>query len=137
VQKLSKKIIIHKAGKRKTAIAKATLREGTGKIRINHIPLDLYEPKMYKLKISEPLVLADEIGRQVDVNIKVTGGGMMSQAEAARLALGRCLAEYSPQVKTALVEYDRQLLVADVRYKEQHKPNMHGTARGKKQKSYR
>ncbi|MBN2423248.1 30S ribosomal protein S9 [Candidatus Woesearchaeota archaeon] len=134
---MSKQKIIHKAGKRKTAIAKATLKKGSGKIRINHKLLELHQPEMYRLKIQEPLILADKIADEVDINVIVKGGGAMSQAESARLAIGRCLAEYSPKLKSVLLEYDRQLLVADVRYKETHKPNTHGHARSKKQKSYR
>ncbi len=129
--------IIHMAGKRKTAIAKATLSPGKGTVRVNKVPLDMLEPKMYRLKVQEPMMLAEEVIKEVDIDITVTGGGMMSQAEAARLAMGRCLAEYSAKLRKALIEYDRQFIVADVRLKETHKPNMHGTARGRKQKSYR
>ncbi|MFH0875891.1 MAG: 30S ribosomal protein S9 [archaeon] len=128
---------IHKAGKRKTAIARATLTSGKGRVRVNHVLLDAYEPKLYKLKIMEALMLAGDTAKEVDIDIDVNGGGMMSQAEAARLAIGRCLVEYAPKLKVDFVAYDRNFVVADVRAKEQHKPNCHGTARGRKQKSYR
>jgi small subunit ribosomal protein S9 len=133
---MSKKVIV-KSGKRKTAIAKATLKEGSGKIRVNHIPVEQYEPRFYRLRLQEPLMLADDVIGKVDMEVTVSGGGSMGQADAARLAIARALSEYSPKLKQIFLNYDRQLLVADVRYKETHKPNRHGGARGKKQKSYR
>lgn len=81
--------------------------------------------------------MSEDIAGKVNISISVTGGGPKSQAEAVRLAVSRALADYAPKLKTVFHEYDRQLLVADVRFKETTKPNMHGGARGKKQKSYR
>ena len=89
------------------------------------------------MKIMEPLVLAEDIANQVDVDIDVCGGGVISQAEAARLALARCLVRYNKKLEKIFLTYDRNLLVADVRRKETHKPNRHGKARAKRQKSYR
>ncbi len=133
---LSKKTIVT-SGKRKTAVARATLNKGDGRIKINNVPLNLYEPKMYRLRIKEPLILAKDITSEVDISVAVNGGGVMSQADAARLAIARALSEYKPSLKSVFLDYDRQLLVADVRRKETHKPNRHGSARSKKQKSYR
>lgn len=135
MQKLSK--IIHQSGKRKTAVARATLQEGSGLIKINNIALDVFQPKLYRLKIREPLLLAGDIAQKVDIDVNVEGGGVMAQAEAARLAIGRALTDFAPKLKKVFLDYDRQLLVADVRFKETHKPNKHGSARSKKQKSYR
>ncbi len=135
MQKLSK--VIHDSGRRKTAIARATLKKGNGTIRINNILLDVFEPELYRLRIREPLILAGNVSEEVDIDVNVEGGGPNSQAEAVRLAIARVLAEYAPKLKPKFLDYDRQLLVADVRFKETHKPNMHGGARGKKQKSYR
>lgn len=127
------------SGKRKRAIARATLKQGKGKIRINKVLLDLYEPKMYRLKLREPVILAGDIINNVDIDVNVTGGGIASQSEASRLAIARALVEYtkSERLKERFLKYDRQLLVADVRRKEPAKPNRHGQARAKKQKSYR
>ncbi len=127
------------SGKRKRAIARAALREGKGKIRINKVLLDFYEPKMYRLKLREPLILAGDILDKVDIDVNVIGGGIASQAEASRLAIARALVEYtkSERLKERFLKYDRQLLVADIRRKESAKPNRHGQARAKKQKSYR
>jgi small subunit ribosomal protein S9 len=128
---------IHFAGKRKNAIAKATLREGSGKVKVNNVSLDLHEPELARMKIMEPLILAGDIADSIDVDIVVRGGGIISQAEAARLAVGRCLVKYSKKLEKVFLTYDRNLLVADVRRKETHKPNRHGKARAKRQKSYR
>jgi small subunit ribosomal protein S9 len=129
--------VICKNGKRKRAIARAVLKPGTGMVRINGIDLENYQPHIFQLKIKEPLILAGEIANQVDIKAKVIGGGISSQTAAVRLAIGKALAEYSPRLKKIFLDYDRQLLVADVRRKESAKPNRHGQARAKRQKSYR
>jgi len=131
--------IIHTVGKRKRAIARATLRPGKGTIRVNNVLLDLYEPTTYRLKLREPLLLAGDTSNNVDVNVNVVGGGIASQAEAIRLAIAKAIVAYtkSERLKDQFLKYDRHLLVADVRRKETHKPNRHGKARAKVAKSYR
>ena len=127
------------SGKRKRAVARATLKEGKGRIRINKTLLDHYEPRMYRLKLREPIILIGDAINKVDIDVNVFGGGIASQAEASRLAIARALMEYakSERVKDRFLKYDRQLLVADVRRREPRKPNTHGKARSKRQKSYR
>tara|TARA_Y100000031_G_C8200357_1_gene375890 strand:+ start:840 stop:1238 length:399 start_codon:yes stop_codon:yes gene_type:complete len=129
---------VNTTGKRKRAIAKATLKEGTGKVTMNRIELSNIKPDVLRLKLSEPLLLAEKLKDKVDVNIRASGGGMMSQIEAARLALARALVEYSKdeKLKSSFINYDRHLLIADVRRKEMCKPN-DSKARAKRQKSYR
>ena len=61
--------VIHTSGKRKTAIARGTVREGTGKVRINKVPLELYSPELANLKLQEPLTLAGDLANDVDINI--------------------------------------------------------------------
>ena len=131
--------IVHVSGKRKRAIARATLKDGKGIIKINNQLLDILEPKFVRMKIMEPLLLAGELVKKVDININVAGGGIISQAEAVRLAIARVLVEYSKNnsLKETFLKYDRHLLVADTRRKEASKPNRHGQARAKRQKSYR
>ena len=130
---------VHKSGKRKTAIARATLKQGNGLIRINSVPIDFIEPKMSRLKLREPLILAGDVANKVDIDVDVIGGGITSQAEASRLAIAKALVEFtkSDKLKETFLNYDRNLLVADVRFKEPAKPNRHGQARSKVQKSYR
>jgi len=129
--------IIHTSGKRKTAIARATLKEGSGEIRINGISIDVYQPRICRMKICEPLLLAGESVNKVKITVKVSGGGPNAQAEAARLAIARALAKSSKRLEEVYQKYDRHLLVADVRFKETHKPGRHGKARAHRQKSYR
>lgn len=124
-------------GKRKRAVARASLKPGKGAVIINNTELDNYEPKIYRLRIREPLLLAGEIANQIDIKVNVHGGGISSQSDASRLAIAKALAEYSPRLKKVFLDYDRQLLVADVRRKEVSKPGRHGQARGRRQKSYR
>lgn len=128
----------HASGKRKRSIAKATLTEGKGIIRINSILLDNYKPEISKLKIMEPLEIAGNVSKKINIIAKVNGGGYSSQADAVRLAIARALVAYTKDnsLKKAFLEYDRHLLVGDVRFKETCKPN-DSKARAKRQKSYR
>lgn len=128
---------IHVSGTRKSAVARATLVPGTGIVRINSQLLDTYEPFMSMLKIQEPLIIAGDRAKTVNINVTMQGGGVSSQAEAARLVVARALAKYDQNLQKAFLDYDRILLVADVRRKETHKPNCHGKARAMRQKSYR
>jgi len=128
--------LIHNSGKRKTAIARATLKQGIGKVRINGILLDTYQPEMARLKIQEPLILAGETSDKIDADINVTGGGISSQTDAARLVLSKCLVDFNKKLEKTFLQYDRHLLVADIRRKETCKPN-DSKARAKRQKSYR
>jgi small subunit ribosomal protein S9 len=90
------------------------------------------------MRMEEPIVLAGDFAKKVDIEVTVSGGGIASQADAVRLAIARGLVEYSDgKFKDTFLNYDRQLLVADVRAKETSKPNSHGKARAKRQKSYR
>jgi len=131
--------IINTAGKRKRAVARATLIQGKGIVKINNVPIDLYVPKLYRIRLREPLILAGDLVNNVDIDVNVIGGGMASQADAARLAIAKALVEHSKsdRLKETFLKYDRQLIVADVRRKETSKPNCHGKPRAKVQKSYR
>ena len=135
---VSKKQIIT-SGKRKTAVAKASLHAGTGLVRIDGMRLDCYEPKQARMRIMEPVILAGEAVQDVNINVDVFGGGISGRADAARLAIARAILQHvgakSPLRQTYL-DYDRSLLVADIRVKEMCKPN-DSKARKKRQKSYR
>jgi small subunit ribosomal protein S9 len=130
--------IINTSGKRKTAIARATLKVGKGMIRVNSVPLEAYGSDVTRMKISEPLLLVPNAIHGIDVIIDVAGGGVMGQAEAVRTALARgiLLWHNDPQIKDIYLTYDRTLLVNDSRQKEAKKPHGRG-ARKKFQKSYR
>ncbi|MBS3151956.1 30S ribosomal protein S9 [Candidatus Woesearchaeota archaeon] len=130
------KKIIQTIGKRKSAIAKATLSAGKGVVRINHQLLDSIKPELLKQRLMEPLLLSDDNWQKVDINVIVNGGGVQGQTEAARLAIARALVEFNKKLKKPFLDYDRHLLIADVRFKETRKPN-DSKARSARQKSYR
>ncbi len=129
--------MLQTSGKRKSAIARAVLKSGTGKVTFNRIPVDLVEPRLARLKLKEPLILAGDAIKKVDIDVTVRGGGFIGQSDAARVAIGKALVQQFPDLKEILLNYDRQLLISDVRRKEPRKPNSHGKARSKTQKSYR
>ncbi len=129
--------LIQTSGKRKTAIARAVLKNGKGRVLINNISIDFFKPAFYALRIKEPMILADNVANEVDISIKVSGGGFSSQADAIRIAISKALVEYNPALKQVFLDYDRTMLVSDVRFKESSKPNSQGQARSKRQKSYR
>jgi small subunit ribosomal protein S9 len=132
------KKIIHTSGTRKTARARATLHEGNGRVKVNNIDLNVFTPELARMKIMEPLLLAPEVAQKVNIDVNIHGGGSISGADAARLAVSKALVAYSGKavLKQQFLDYDRTLLVADVRVKEVCKPN-DSKARAKRQKSYR
>jgi small subunit ribosomal protein S9 len=131
--------VVTSSGKRKSAIARAVIKPGKGIVKINNRLLDFYEPNLSRLKLKEPLLLAADLVNKIDIKVNVVGGGISSQADASRLAIAKALVEYSKsdKLKEQFLNYDRSLLVADIRRKEPSKPNRHGQARAKRQKSYR
>jgi len=128
--------VITTAGKRKCSVARATLRPGTGLVRVNRQALDHYVPSFLRLRMEEPLILAEKARDAVNIDVHVTGGGIAGQSEAVRLALARVLSQYDKKLEKVFLAYDRHLLVADVRRKEARKPN-DSKARAARQKSYR
>ncbi|MCW3994317.1 MAG: 30S ribosomal protein S9 [Candidatus Bathyarchaeota archaeon] len=134
----AKKVLVI-SGKRKTATARAVVKPGIGRIRINRIPLEIYEPEIAREKIMEPLIHAgDDVLKQLDVDVKVSGGGYMGQAEAARMVIANALLKWtkSSRLRRVFVEYDRTMVVGDPRRKEPKKFGGPG-ARARDQKSYR
>ena len=134
----AKKILVI-SGKRKTATARAVVKLGIGRICINRVPLEIYEPEIAREKIMEPLIHAgDEVLKQLDVDVKVSGGGYVGQAEAARMVIANALLKWtkSSRLRRVFVQYDRTMVVGDPRRKEPKKFGGPG-ARAKDQKSYR
>ncbi len=130
---------VHTSGKRKKAIARATVREGKGVIRINSQNLEVYNPEMARERIKEPILLAPEVADKVNISVRVNGGGWQSQAESVRLAIAKGLVEFSKSkaLKQKFIDYDRSLIIADVRRNEPCKPNDSGKPRAKRQFSKR
>ena len=137
--KQNKREKIMVAGKRKTAVAKAIVKQGSGEIKINKKP---YQQLNYfkKLMIQEPIEITKQVlgNFDFDIEVRVKGGGQESQIEAARLAIAKALVKFtkSMELRKAFLTYDRNLLIADVRRKEAYKPG-DSKARRKRQKSYR
>ncbi len=132
-----KKIIA--SGKRKTAIARAEIKEGSGKITLNKKSYEhLHEFDV--LRIKEILMITEQaLGKiNFDAIISIRGGGEKGQIEAARLALARAIVKFtkSSELEEKFLAYDRNLLVADVRRKEAYKPG-DSKARSKRQSSKR
>ena len=135
--RIEKKTVV--SGKRKTAIAKATIIDGTGKVWINKIPyenLDFFK----KLEIEEPIEIAKRIlgSFKYDIIVNIKSGGTSSQIHAARLTIAKAIIAFSKsaELKAAYLKYDKNMLVADTRRKEAYKPG-DSRARAKRQKSFR
>ncbi|MEA1984056.1 MAG: 30S ribosomal protein S9 [Euryarchaeota archaeon] len=130
--------VINSSGKKKTAIARATVSKGKGRTRINKKPVEIYDPEFAKLKILEPLMLAGDVVSGLDIDVNVRGGGIIGQANAIRTAIARGLVEWTndTELRDTLMAYDRSLLVNDSRQKESKKFGGPG-ARARYQKSYR
>lgn len=110
-------------GKRKRAVARATLKPGKGIIKINSKPINLLKNKLVRLRVQEPVMLAGEGYKNYDIKVTVKGGGFMGQAEAARQAIARALVKVmGSDLKETYLNYDRNLLVYDPRRTEPHKP---------------
>jgi|SRR5271157_468280 len=127
------------SGKRKTATSRAVVRLGIGRVRINRTPVEIYQPDIAREKIMEPLIQAgDEIRNQLDMDVSVSGGGYMGQAEAARMAIANAILKWtkSTHLRTVFAEYDRTMIAGDTRKKEPKKFGGPG-ARSRDQKSYR
>ena len=133
-----KKIIIV-SGKRKSAVARAVLKEGSGKVTFNKKPYEILNI-FDRLKMEEPLKISENILGKLDfdVAINVRGGGHKGQIDAARLSLARAILKFTgnEKLERAFLEYDRNLLIADVRRKEAYKPG-DSKARKKRQSSKR
>merc|ERR1711862_1094497 len=133
-------------GRKKTATAVAYCKRGKGLVRVNGKPLEQVEPKPLQFKLQEPLLLlGKDRFSEVDIRIRVKGGGRVTQIYAVRQALPKALVAYYQKfvdeqskkaIKDLLVQHDRTLLVADPRRCESKKFGGPG-ARARFQKSYR
>jgi small subunit ribosomal protein S9 len=130
--------VVISVGKKKTAVARAVIRPGIGRVRINGYPLELWPIEMARIKIAEPLILAGELAKKVDIDVNVSGGGYMGQAIATRIAIARGLVAYfqSQELKELYERYDPYMLKGDPRRTEPKKPGIKH-ARSKRQKAYR
>jgi len=143
-------------GRKKTATAVAHVKEGKGMVRVNGCPLDLVQPEILRTKVLEPF-MAIKLGENplpfdffldfnnLDIRVRVKGGGYSAQIYAIRQAIAKGIVAYyqkfvdessKQKIKDKFLAYDRSLLVADSRRTE---PKKFGgpSARARYQKSYR
>lgn len=132
----------HQSGKRKEAVARTTVKKGSGIIRINTMLIDNFTPKLARDRIRQPLLMADgivDLGK-VDIKVVSNGGGVMGQADAIASSIARALVDYSgsDELHDLYVRHDRTLIAGDHRETEVHKPGQSSKGpRHKRQKSYR
>uniref|UniRef100_A0A453HQL8 40S ribosomal protein S16 n=1 Tax=Aegilops tauschii subsp. strangulata TaxID=200361 RepID=A0A453HQL8_AEGTS len=110
-------------GRKKTAVAVAYCKPGRGLIKVNGAPIELIRPEMLRLKAFEPILLAGRSRfKDIDMRIRVRGGGKTSQIYSIRQAIAKSLVAYyqkyvdeaaKKEVKEIFGRYDRTLLVAD------------------------
>ena len=135
---MAKTNIVHTTGRRKTSVARATLKKGDGTLTVNNQPVEEYiSNSTLRLRAIEPLVISSNEGK-FDIKVNVFGGGQNSQVDSIRQAIARALVEVTgdDDLKSMFLDYDRSLIVTDTRFKEMKKPN-NSNARAKRQKSYR
>ncbi|PSH00608.1 MAG: 30S ribosomal protein S9 [Nanohaloarchaea archaeon SW_7_46_7] len=127
-------------GKRKTAKARVTVKEGDGTLRVNSRPLHV-QREMVEERVKEPLVIAgEEVYEDLTIEVESHGGGIQGQAEAMRMAIARALVKHTgdDDLEREFRDYDRNMMVEDPRRTETRKPSQSSKgARHKQQKSYR
>ena len=111
--------IVHKIGRRKTAVARAYVSKGKGNITINERELkEYFTTATLQYKVTQPLVLTDN-AKAFDIKVNVFGGGVTGQAEAIRLAITRALVAINEEHR--LVLKPEGLLTRDPRMVERKK----------------
>jgi len=126
------------SGARKQARATAAIMPGTGKIRVNNVPVEIMTPTVSRQRVMTPLVLSGELRDKVDIDVRVSGGGFMGQAEASAMAISKALVDWTrgQELRKRIIQHDVHLLSGDARQSESKKFGGPG-ARRRKQKSYR
>lgn len=111
--------VIHKIGRRKTAVARVYLATGKGKITVNKKDMtDYFSTATLQYKVNQPLVMTNNDGN-FDITVNVFGGGITGQAEAIRLAISRAMCELDAENR--LILKPEGLLTRDPRMVERKK----------------
>ena len=111
--------VIHKIGRRKTAVARVYVAKGKGNITVNKKDMAVYFPTAtLQYKVNQPLTMTNNDGN-FDITINVFGGGITGQAEAIRLALSRAMCEVD--VENRQILKPEGLLTRDPRMVERKK----------------
>src|SRR3989344_9388575 len=121
--KAKKKKQIVERGKRKEAIARASIKSGKGIIRVNGILLNALGNSFVKQIAPEPLSFVEE-PFDFDISVSVKGGGTMGQAQAIRTAIAKALVAFKKngdELRKTFLEFDRSLVVEDARRVEPKK----------------
>ena len=106
-------------GRRKTAVARVRIREGTGKYLVNDLEVDAYFPiEVQRNDVRAPLVATEMAGR-IDIFVNLRGSGKSAQSGAVVLGLARALKEFRPDLEPAL--RDGGFLTRDSRMVERKK----------------
>jgi len=132
--------VVQASGKRKSAIARAVLKHPSkGQIRINNVPLNLYEPELARMRIQEVLDIVNHPKlEKCDINVRVKGGGISGQTDAVRMAIAKSIHKFigTKTIERTFRDYDDSLLSGDSRRIE---PKKFGgkKARARRQKSFR
>ncbi len=126
------------SGARKTARATAAIAAGSGKIRVNGTPVEIWEPEPARLHLLGPVQVVGELRDKYNIDVRVTGGGFMGQADAAAMAIARAYVDQvrGADIRDRLNAFNKYLLSGDPRQAEPKKFGGPG-ARRKRQKSYR
>ncbi len=126
------------SGARKTARATAAILPGVGRVRVNGTPVELWEPEPARLHLLAPIRVVGELREKYDLDVNVSGGGFMGQADAAAMAIARAYVDQvrGSEIRDKLNAYNKYLLSGDPRQAEPKKFGGPG-ARRKRQKSYR
>lgn len=139
-EKTEKAKVIQSSGKRKSAIARATLTyPAKGQIKINNVPLNIYEPEFARNRIQEVLLVANhQKVEKCDIDVDVEGGGKMGQTDAVRIAIAKAIQKFlgTKTIERVFREYDDSLLSGDSRRIEPKKAGGK-KARKRRQKSFR
>ena len=118
---------INSIGRRKAAVARLYMSEGSGKITINKRELENYFPStILQFIVKQPLNKL-EVADKYDIKINLNGGGYKGQAEAVRLAIARALVKVDPENKPVLRQ--EGFITRDPRVVERKKPGQPGARR--------
>jgi small subunit ribosomal protein S9 len=137
---------------RKTSRAHVFISKGSGKVRVNNVPVEMVQQETAREVILSPLEVSGDVRNKVDISVRVKGGGFMGQASAAATAISRALIGFTKSrkepkdhplsksvredIKKRINEFNKHLISGDARRKEPKKFGGPG-ARRRKQKSYR
>ena len=110
-------------GKRRRAVAKASIKPGTGIVSLNAVPVEQIKNLTVRLLVQEPLIILGDACKKFNIKVTAKGGGIIGQAQAARQAIAKALADVlGPETRRLFMSYDRNMLVYDPRRTEPHKP---------------